>query len=147
MCGTRTGRPPIPDGEADPGSWAFTRHYVLDVFYGAANSDPAVFEDPDRFDFGRTPNDHAAFEGGGAHFCLGSHLARTEIAAMFRQVLTRLSDLERAGDTERLHSVFIAGYCSMPVRFTPRERKGARESDSCAEPEAAAVLAGQRPAA
>ncbi len=94
------------------------------VFYGAANTDPAVFAEPDRFDIRRTQNDHVAFGGGGAHFCLGAHLARTEITSMFRQVLTRLPDLELAGPIERLNSVFIAGYRTMPVRFTPGRRVG-----------------------
>ena len=48
------------------------------------------------------PNDHLAFGGGGAHFCLGANLARLEIRAMFDQVLTRLPDLALAGPVERL---------------------------------------------
>jgi cytochrome P450 len=89
------------------------------MFYGAANRDEAVFADADRFDVGRTPNEHVAFGGGGPHYCLGSHVARIEIAAMLRELLTRLPDIEPDGPTEWLPSVFISGPRSMPVRFTP----------------------------
>jgi cytochrome P450 len=89
------------------------------VFYGSANRDEDVFADPDRFDVGRDPNPHVAFGGGGPHLCLGLHVARLEIAAMFRELLTRLADLEPAGEPEALASSFIAGVKRMPVRFTP----------------------------
>ena len=89
------------------------------VFYGSANRDAEVFPDADRFDVGRDPNPHLAFGGGGAHLCLGMHVARIEIAALLRRLLTRLPDLSPAGEPRRLASSFIAGYHSMPVRFTP----------------------------
>jgi cytochrome P450 len=96
------------------------------VFYGSANRDEDVFTDPDRFDVGRSPNPHVAFGGGGPHLCLGLHVARLEIAVMFRELLTRLPDLEPAGEPEMLASSFIAGVRHMPVRFTPGRRSGAR---------------------
>ncbi|MDY7100112.1 MAG: cytochrome P450 [Actinomycetota bacterium] len=89
------------------------------MYYGSANRDERVFADPDRFDIGRTPNDHVAFGGGGPHFCLGSHLARIEIDAMFRELLTRLPDLAPAGPVEYQPSTFISGPRHLPVRFTP----------------------------
>lgn len=92
------------------------------MFYGSANRDEDVFADPDRFDVGRSPNPHVAFGAGGPHLCLGMHVARIEIAAMFRELLTRLPDLEPAGEPELLASSFIAGVKTMPVRFTPSSR-------------------------
>ncbi|HET7720169.1 MAG TPA: cytochrome P450, partial [Acidimicrobiales bacterium] len=92
------------------------------VFYPAANRDPAVFADPERFAIDRTPNDHVAFGGGGAHHCLGAHLAKAEISALFSEVLGRMVDLEPAGPVERLNSTFIAGPKRMPVRFRPAGR-------------------------
>jgi cytochrome P450 len=89
------------------------------IFYGAANRDEEVFERAERFDVGRDPNPHLAFGGGGAHLCLGMHVARIEIASLLRELLTRLPDLAPAGEPQRLASSFIVGYHSMPVKFTP----------------------------
>ena len=95
-------------------------------FYGAANRDPEAFADPDRFDVRRSPNPHVAF-GFGPHFCLGSHLARLELNAMFRAMLARMPDLEPTGPTVWLRSdapiaPTVIGPKSIPVRFTPGPR-------------------------
>lgn len=87
------------------------------VFYSSANRDEEGFADPDRFDITRTPNEHVAFGGGGAHYCLGANLARLEIRALFEQVLARLPDIRLAGRVERLRSNFISGPRRMPVTF------------------------------
>ncbi len=89
------------------------------LYYAAANRDEEVFADPHRFDVGRTPNDHVTFGGGGAHYCLGASLAKAEIRATMRQLVERLPDLELAGPVNRLHSDFVNGVKTMPVRFTP----------------------------
>ena len=89
------------------------------MFYGSANRDDAVFDEPHRFDIGRRPNDHIAFGGGGPHFCLGAHFARIEIDALLREILTRLPDIEPAGPAEWLASNFVSGPSTLPVRFTP----------------------------
>jgi cholest-4-en-3-one 26-monooxygenase len=88
------------------------------LWYGSANRDDAMFKDPDRFDVGRTPNEHLGF-GIGPHFCLGANLARLEIRIMFERLLERLPDIQLAGSVERLRSNFINGIKHMPVRFTP----------------------------
>ncbi len=87
------------------------------VFYVSANRDEAVFDDPDRLDIARAPNEHVAFGGGGAHFCLGANLARLEIRCLFEQVLARLPTMRLAGPVDRLRSTFINGVRSMPVEF------------------------------
>lgn len=89
------------------------------LYYGSANRDEAVFDDPYRFDLGRTPNDHIAFGGGGPHFCLGAHLARVEAHALLSELLTRLPDIEAAGPTQWLASTFISGPKHLPIQFTP----------------------------
>jgi cytochrome P450 len=91
------------------------------MYYGAANRDPSMFPEPDKFDVARTPNEHIAF-GGGTHFCLGSHIARLEIGVMLREMMTRLPDIEQAGPVEYLTSNFISGPSKLPVRFTPKSR-------------------------
>jgi cytochrome P450 len=87
------------------------------MYYGAANHDERAFPDADRFDIAREPNHHVGFGGGGPHFCLGAHLARVEIIAMLREVLTRLPAIEPAGPVEWLPSNFISGPKHLPVRW------------------------------
>ena len=55
----------------------------------SANRDETVFEDPFRFDVGRTPSKHLAF-GFGPHFCLGAQLARLVTRAIFAELLRRM---------------------------------------------------------
>jgi cytochrome P450 len=96
----------------------------LVLFYGAANRDPLVFDDPERFDVRRDPNPHIGFGGPGPHFCLGAHLARRELAVVFRQLLTRLPDIEVVGDPILLEPrtvPLVGGVKQLPVRFTPTE--------------------------
>jgi cholest-4-en-3-one 26-monooxygenase len=91
------------------------------IYYISANRDEEVFPDADRFDVGRTPNDHLAF-GIGEHFCLGTNLARLEIRVMFEELLRRVSDMQLSGPVARLRSNFINGIKHMPVVFTPEAR-------------------------
>jgi cytochrome P450 len=98
------------------------------LFYGAANRDPRVFDDPERFDVRRDPNPHVGFGGPGPHFCLGAHLARRELAVMFRELLTRLPDIEVVGEPDLLQALgvpLVGGVKHLPVRFTPTARSGA----------------------
>lgn len=85
-------------------------------FLAAANHDPAHFSEPDRFDIRRRDNDHLAF-GGGAHFCLGAHLARMETQVAIGGLVRRLRGLELAtGELEWGTSLFrVLG--SLPVAF------------------------------
>jgi methyl-branched lipid omega-hydroxylase len=87
------------------------------LFYQAANRDEAVFADPDRFDISRSPNPHVGFGSAGPHFCLGAHLARREITAMLRELLTRIPDIRAAGEPDRLLSSFINGIKHLPCEF------------------------------
>jgi cytochrome P450 len=92
------------------------------LLYGVANRDPREFDDPERFDVLRNPNPHVGFGGPGPHFCLGAHLARREVAVAFRQLFTRLPDIEVVGDAVPLDAMgipLVGGIKRLPVRFTP----------------------------
>ncbi len=91
----------------------------LAMFYVAANRDPSHFSDPLTFDVMRNPNRHLGYGGPGPHFCLGAHLARREIGVMFKELFTRLPDIEAAGPPDLLESSFIHGIKHLPATFTP----------------------------
>jgi cytochrome P450 len=93
------------------------------MYFGAANRDPSRFDEPDRLRLSRAPNEHIAF-GNGPHVCLGQHIARIEIDAVLREVLTRMHNLELAGPPEWLPSNFISGPKHLPVRFKADHRRG-----------------------
>jgi cytochrome P450 len=86
----------------------------------AANHDPAVFPDPDRFDIARANNRHITF-GHGIHFCLGAPLARLEGKVAFPRLLQRLTDIELAAEPQWLDSVIFRGMLALPLRFRPAD--------------------------
>jgi len=88
----------------------------LAMFYASANRDERVFEEPFRFDIARHPNRHLGF-GTGEHFCLGAHLARASIRAVIEEIGARVVHLERAGDETQIHSSFVVGLKTLPVRY------------------------------
>ncbi len=92
------------------------------LLYPSANRDEAVFDDPFRFDVERHPNDHVAFGGYGAHFCLGAPLARLELCVMFEELMRRMPDLELATEQPlpMRPSNFITGIEKMPVAVASR---------------------------
>ncbi len=84
------------------------------MFYSSGNRDGAVFADPWSFDLQRAENNHVAFGGGGPHYCLGHFLARTQIRAMFRELLARFPAYG-AGDAPVVAGNFIHGVKSLTV--------------------------------
>jgi len=93
------------------------------IWHISANRDETVFDDPLTFDIERSPNEHIAFGGGGAHFCLGANLARMELNLIFGEILDRLPDIRSNGETEYLRSNFIGGIKHMPIAYTPTARE------------------------
>ncbi|WP_433350377.1 cytochrome P450 [Microtetraspora malaysiensis] len=87
------------------------------IFYASANRDADIFANPDVFDIGRDPNPQIGFGGGGAHFCLGNHLAKLELRVLFEVLSERLPKIGQAGEAARLRSNFINGIKSLPVHL------------------------------
>jgi hypothetical protein len=87
------------------------------IYLAAANRDPAVFDDPHRFDV-RRPNAgrHLAFSGG-RHFCLGAALARIEGEVGLRRFFTRFPDVQLAGAGSRRDTRVLRGWSHLPVRL------------------------------
>src|ERR671930_294087 len=92
------------------------------VWFSSANRDPEVFDQPDRFDVRRPAGDHLAF-GHGPHFCLGAHLAREQMRALFAAVLERMDDVELANELTRLRFNFQNGVKYLPIRWRPRPQR------------------------
>jgi cytochrome P450 len=92
------------------------------VSFTSANRDDAVFAGPGRFDIRRQPNPHLVF-GHGPHFCLGAHLARIQMRALFDEVLARTSSLGYAGQPSYLRSNFQRGVKSLPIAWTASTRR------------------------
>ncbi len=84
------------------------------MYYGAANRDPRVFEDPEHFDIAREHNPHLAF-GTGTHVCMGAHMARLTMRIALEELLDRYANIRIDGPVLRLRSNFISGIKSMPV--------------------------------
>ncbi|WP_433801544.1 cytochrome P450 [Actinomycetospora sp. CA-084318] len=91
------------------------RGEIVVTVLGAANRDPAVFTDPDRFDVARAnAKDHVAFSSG-IHYCLGAALARMEGEVALRELFTRFPDLAPAGTPTRRPTFILRGWKSLPV--------------------------------
>lgn len=85
---------------------------------GAANRDPKVFDDPQRFDVTRAnAGDHVAFSSG-VHYCLGAALAKMEGEVGLRALFDRFPDLSLWGTPQRRQARVLRGYNAMPVRLT-----------------------------
>ena len=83
------------------------------MFYSSGNRDESVFTDPNRFDIMRNPNPHVGFGGGGPHFCMGNMLAKTQLRALFGELLRRVPGLQ-VGEPTYLTGNFVRGVKSLP---------------------------------
>jgi cytochrome P450 len=86
------------------------------LWYPSANRDEEVFNDADQFRVDRKDAKQLAF-GFGAHVCLGQHLARMEMAALYRELFARVDHIELAGEPIYKQATFVGGLKSLPIRY------------------------------
>ena len=91
----------------------------LVMFYGSANRDEKVFDEPYTFNIDRSPNRHIAF-GYGEHFCMGTHFARRSMRAIVEQLARRVEDWEITAEPEWIRASFVVGLKHLPVRYKMR---------------------------
>jgi len=110
-------KPEYPTEDVTFGGVTIPKGSSVMPLLGAANRDPAVFEDPETFDIARTPNRHLGF-GQGIHYCLGAPLARMETKIALTRLLERNPNLRLAVDPDQLEISARPGwhqYKAMPV--------------------------------
>jgi cholest-4-en-3-one 26-monooxygenase len=87
------------------------------LYFPSANFDEEEFDDPRRFDIGRSPNPHVTFGAGGSHYCLGANLSRLELHVMFDVLADELSQTKLMGPPRRLRSSWLNGIKHLPVDY------------------------------
>jgi cytochrome P450 len=85
----------------------------------AAHHDPAAYDDPDRLDITREPSTPILSFGSGAHYCLGSHLARFELVEALRIITRRMPNPRRGGPARWSQMTGITGPTTLPLEFDP----------------------------
>jgi cytochrome P450 len=88
--------------------------------YHAANRDPRVFDDPERFDLTRTPQPSHVTFGHGIHFCLGAHMARIELQVTLAALLRYFPDLRLAETDAGLRwktGLIMRGPVALPIAW------------------------------
>jgi cytochrome P450 len=96
---------------------AIDKGTLITTLLAAANRDPSVFADPQRFDVTRdNAKDHVSFSAG-RHFCLGAALARMEGEVGLRTLFDRFPNLRRAAGARRRDTRILRGYATLPVRL------------------------------
>jgi len=109
QLGNRLVVEPVQVGEV-----SFAPGAYLHLGIGAANRDPAVFADPDRFDIARSPNPHLAFAAGG-HACAGMSVARLEGQIALQRLFQRFPRLHARGPGTRSGRIRFRGFVSLPL--------------------------------
>ena len=88
------------------------------MFYRSANFDEDVFEDPFSFNILRDPNPHVGFGGTGAHYCIGTHLARMTVGLMFNAIADHMPNIKALDEPKRLRSGWLNGIKHWQVDYT-----------------------------
>lgn len=90
--------------------------------YAAANRDPSVFEDPHKLDITRNnAKRHLTFDVG-PHVCVGAQLAKMQLRALLKEIVTRIPDIRPSREPEWMPSIWFNAILNMPVSFTPENK-------------------------
>jgi len=109
----------ISSEDIELGGRLIRRGQMLRFMIGAANRDPARFEQPDRFDIGRGSNRHLTF-GSGIHACLGAPLARLEAEIALSRLLDRFPTIRLADSHPDWNPDRISrGLRTLPLQLNP----------------------------
>ncbi|WP_395695488.1 cytochrome P450 [Nocardioides sp.] len=103
--------------DVEVGGVEFKKGQRAALFYGSANFDDEVFEDPFTFDILRDPNPQLGFGGHGAHYCLGANLARQEIRVLFDALADHAPDITKLEEPTRLRHSWVNGIKRLPVSY------------------------------
>ena len=89
------------------------------MYYGAANRDPKMFPDPDRFDITRANAEKNIAFGHGPHICIGRMTAQLQLEEAYRQIFARFPDIRWTGDMDIAPNNFVHAVRRLEVEFTP----------------------------
>lgn len=89
------------------------------MYYGAANRDPAMFPDPDRFDITRANAEKNIAFGHGPHICIGRMTAQLQLEEAYRQMFARFPDIRWTGEMDIAPNNFVHAVRRLEVEFTP----------------------------
>ena len=93
----------------------------ISLWYGAANRDPEIFENPDKYDIRReNAKKHLSF-GYGRHLCLGKHTANMQLEVVYEKIFERFPDMTQSGDMVYTPNNFVNAIQELPVTFTPKK--------------------------
>ena len=93
----------------------------VSLWYGAANRDPEVFKDPNKYDITReNAKKHLSF-GYGRHLCLGKHTANMQLEVVYEKIFERFPDMTQSGDIVYTPNNFVNAIQELPVTFTPKK--------------------------
>jgi len=106
----------ITTGDIELGGVLMPKGTLITIGIGAANRDPDVFPDPDRFDVARNPTRHLAF-GSGIHMCAGMSLARLEGRIAIERFLKRFPDYRLDGAPTRSRRARFRGFTALPAQL------------------------------
>ena len=107
--------------DTEIGGYKVAKGDKIYLSYPAANRDPSVFDDPHRFDITReNASKHLSF-GTGPHVCLGARLAKLQLQALLKEIVSRIPNIHPNGDYEMLRSIWFNAIIDMPVVFTPEQ--------------------------